>query len=322
MANWSASRVGTYEGCPLKYYYSYVRPFRSDVPVNTTLADKGSVLHETVEKYHTGMSREEIFSILEERCKHYGIINDNLQVYTENEINEKYSKEEQEKVFDETAGLERFFLFWKEFVETKESEGWIVRQEGEVKKEICDEPFIGKLDLYLESPDGNSFIVYDYKTGRSINASDYKFQQVLYAYLLGLEKGWTIEETANRVKLYIFGPLSEQKKPITDFDKMLASVKQIKYTAEEMKELIDNYIHIISEIKSIDWKEVDPTLLGRDSFSCKWCQFLGSIPNKETGFSGCKCTYDKGFRQPRNVKFNPQNWSYHLDLGCKERPHT
>ena len=56
MGNWSSSRVGTYEGCPLKYYYSYVRPFKSDVPVNTTLADKGSCVHETIEQYHTGLS--------------------------------------------------------------------------------------------------------------------------------------------------------------------------------------------------------------------------------------------------------------------------
>lgn len=322
MANWSSSRVGTYEGCPLKYYYSYVRPFRSNVPVNTVYADKGSALHETVEKYYTEMSKDELLQILEEKCKAWNIINDNPENYTEEEFNKKYTEEERPRVYNETAGIDRFLLFWKEFIQPKQENGWIVKQEGEVKKEICGEPFIGKLDLYLESPDGKEFIVYDYKTGKSINASDYKFQQVLYAYLLGLDKGWTIEETASRVRLYIFGPLAEQKKPITDNDKMLASVKQIKYTAEEMKELIDSYIHIISEIKSIDWQEVDPTLLGKESYSCRWCQFLGSIPNKETGFCGCKCTYEKGFRQPRNVSFNPQNWSYHLDLGCKEKPHT
>ena len=99
---------------------------------------------------------------------------------------------------------------------------------------------------------------------------------------------------------------------------MLASFKEIKYDAEDMKNIIDNYISVISEIKTINWEEVNTDLLGKNSFSCKWCQFLGSIPNKETGFNGCKCTYNLGFRQPRNVKFNPQNWSYHLDLGNKE----
>ena len=95
--------------------------------------------------------------------------------------------------------------------------------------------------------------------------------------------------------------------------------------AKEMEDLIKSYINIITEIKSIDWNEVEPKLLGKNSFSCKWCQYLGSIPNKETGFSGCKCTYDLGFRQPRNVKFNPQNWSYHLDIHahkCKEKSNT
>ena len=318
MGNWSSSRVSTYKDCPLKYYYSYVRPFKSDVPVNTVLADKGSCLHETVEKYHTGMSRDELLEILSEKCKKWNIIND-----TE-ENKEKYSESDRERVFDETAGIDRFLLFWDYFVAPKEKEGWIVRQEGEVKKEICGEPFIGKLDLYLKSPTGE-YIIADYKTGKSICASDYKFQQILYAYLLGLEEGWTIEETSKKVKLYIFGPLSEQKKPITPEDKMLASIKEIKYDAKEMEDLIKSYINIITEIKSIDWNEVEPKLLGKNSFSCKWCQYLGSIPNKETGFSGCKCTYDLGFRQPRNVKFNPQNWSYHLDIHahkCKEKSNT
>lgn len=317
MGNWSSSRVGTYEGCPLKYYYSYVRPFKSDVPVNTTLADKGSCVHETIEQYHTGMSRDELLKILDEKCKKWNIIND-----TE-ENKENYPKELREKVFDETAAIDRFLLFWDYYVRGKESEGWIVRQEGEVRNEICGEPFIGKLDLYLESPDGDKYIIIDWKTGKSICASDYKEQQILYAYLLSLNKGWSIEEAAERIKLYIFGPLAQQDKPITEFDKMLASFKEIKYDAEDMKNIINNnYISVISEIKTINWEEVNTDLLGKHSFSCKWCQYLGSIPNKETGFSGCKCTYDLGFRQPRNVKFNPQNWSYHLDLECKEKPHT
>ncbi len=305
--NWSSSRVGTYEGCPLKYYYSYVRPFRSDVPVNTTLADKGSAVHETVEQYHTGMSREELLKILDEKCKKWNIINDR----EENKKN--YPEEQREKVFDETSAIDRFLLFWNYFVAPKEKEGWIIRQEGEVKKEICGEPFIGKLDLYLESPDGENYIIVDYKTGKNIVASDYKEQQILYAYLLSLEKKWTIEEAANRIKLYIFGPLSEQKKPITLEDKMLASLKEIKYDANDMKEIIDNYIRVISEIKTINWKEVDLSLLGKDSYECRWCSFLGSLANSDTKFGGCKKTYDKGFRQPRNVKFIPQKWSYHLE---------
>ena len=102
MGNWSSSRVSTYKDCPLKYYYSYVRPFKSDVPVNTVLADKGSCLHETVEKYHTGMSRDELLEILSEKCQRWNIIND-----TE-ENKEKYSESERERVFDEKAGKNRF----------------------------------------------------------------------------------------------------------------------------------------------------------------------------------------------------------------------
>ena len=63
-------------------------------------------MHETVEKYHTGMSRDELLEILSEKCQRWNIIND-----TE-ENKEKYSESDRERVFDETAGIDRFLLFW------------------------------------------------------------------------------------------------------------------------------------------------------------------------------------------------------------------
>ena len=49
--NWSASRISTFNSCPLKYYYTYVKKWVSSIPADNTAANKGLAFHETVEKY-------------------------------------------------------------------------------------------------------------------------------------------------------------------------------------------------------------------------------------------------------------------------------
>lgn len=276
---WSASKAGTYKSCKLKFYYTYINKFIPSEKANTELADKGTAFHETAEHYVTGQSHEEAKNYLHERCKAL-----NVDV-------EKYN---------EDAALERFFIFWEEFVAKRENEGWKVFKEAEVRNKINGEDFIGFLDLCLESPDGD-IIITDYKSGKSGNASSYKTQQVLYAYMKGIEKGWSIEETAKRVKLYIFFPFTEQSKPITQFDKMLASVKEIKYSAQDMEDIINDLVNTVNSSNTVDWVNIDKQSLAEFNYTCNFCPFLGSVEDGE--FPGCKCSYDKGFRQKRGLKF-------------------
>lgn len=136
MAKWSASRVGCFVDCPLKYRLNYEEKWKSTAPVNTSLADKGSAFHETVEKYHTGMSHEDLWKILEENIKKYNV---------------NTTDPEKEFYFDYHPAMKKFFTFWDKLIAPKEAEGYQVSQEGWVNGEMNGEPFCGALDLCLES---------------------------------------------------------------------------------------------------------------------------------------------------------------------------
>ena len=92
---------------------------------------------------------------------------------------------------------------------------------------------------------------------------------------------------------------------INDFDNMMASVKRVNYTVQDIEDVIKHDIAVVREADSVPWETVDLYGLGTyTKFSCSYCPYLGSIEDKNTGFSGCKCTYDMGFRQSRGLKFN------------------
>ena len=277
---WSASRISTYRQCPLKYYYTYVKKWVCSKPADMTAAQKGTCFHETVEQYHTGMSHDEIFKILESKIKEYDV--DTTQ-------------------YDEHAALERFFLFWKEFVEKNEALGFKVVQEGWASGVMGGEKFCGALDLKLDR--GDKVIIFDYKSGKTPAIAKYKDQLLLYSYLIGQEKGWDLKTISENIRLYLFFPMSEQEKPVTDFDKMLASVKQVKYDENVLKDCIDSYLETISEIKAHDWEKEDLDALGCPAFPCNWCEHKGGNPNDE-GYKGCKATRDQGYTQERFVTYH------------------
>lgn len=277
---WSASRISTYRQCPLKYYYTYVKKWVCSKPADTTAADKGTCFHETVEHFHTGMAHDELYKILEEKIVEYDV--DTTQ-------------------YDEKAALERFFLFWNECVAKKELVGYQVKQESWASGEMGGEKFCGALDLFLDR--GDKCCIYDYKSGKTPSIAKYKDQLMLYAYLIGQSKGWNMEETAENIKLYLFFPLSEQTKPITEKDKMLASVKEVKYDANVLRDCINGYLETIREIQAHNWDEENLDSLGCPAFPCNWCEHKGGNPNDE-GYKGCKATRDQGFRQERFVTYH------------------
>lgn len=278
--NWSASRISTYRQCPLKYYYTYVKKWRCSKEPDTTEAKKGTCFHETVEKFHTGMEHEKLFQILEEKIKEYEV--DTTK-------------------YDEHAAVERFFLFWNEFVAKKELVGFKTLQEGWASGDLGGEKFIGALDLCLDR--GDKIYIFDYKSGKTPAISKYKDQLLLYAYLKSQEKGWSFEEAAENIKLYLFFPMSEQKTAVTDEDKMLASVKEVKYDANILRDCINEYLAVIQEIKSHNWENENLDLLGCPSFTCKWCEHQGGNPNQD-GYKGCKASRDLGNHQERFVTYH------------------
>ncbi len=278
--NWSASRISTYRQCPLKYYYTYVKKWRCSKAPDDEAARKGTVIHETVEKYYTGEPKDKVFARLEEKAKEYNI---DLEKY------------------DERSGIERFFLFWDEFVAKRELTGFKVIQEGWVSGDCGGERFVGALDLCLDR--GDKVIIFDYKSGKTPSISKYKEQLLLYAYLRGQERGWDFEQTAENVKLYLFFPMSEQKTAVTPEDKMLASVKEVKYDANNLRDCINEYLKTIREIQAHNWEEEDLDALGCPDFVCKWCEHQGGNPNSD-GYKGCKASRDLGHTQERFVTYH------------------
>lgn len=327
--NWSASRVGCFNECPLKYKYVYVEKWKSSLPVNTEKADKGLCFHESVEKYKTGTTEEQLQNLIKENAKKHSV-----NIDSPNEAN----------YYDYSKAIKKFIAFWNECVIPKEKEGWIVTQETWVKNIINNQPFVGALDLCLESiemalsddkaeeliskgeqitlikdnvyriknkslaaklaesghKDLGKIIIVDYKTASSINANSYKNQQLLYAYLKGLERNWSFEEIANNVKCFIFGPLITDLENKTIEQNMFRGLKEIKYTVDDLENIIkDYYIKTIKTIETMNWARARSNI----THACSWCPYCGSKEDKESGFKGCEKTLKAGFTCPENVKF-------------------
>lgn len=164
-------------------------------------------------------------------------------------------------------------------------------------KEVLD------LNKNLDCKNLSKIIIVDYKTAKTAAAASYKDQLVLYAYLIGMTQGWSYQQIKDNVDLFIFFPFSTQKKE-NDYDNMLSSVKRVNYTADDVEKIITGDISTIRESESIQWDKVNIDSLGQTNFTCKFCQFLGTIPDESNGFRGCKCSYDQGYRQMRGLKFN------------------
>ena len=285
---WSASKVTTFNSCKLKYLYTYINKWKSDIKVNTALADKGSAFHNTVEHYFTGEDKQEFKKRLQENIEKFHV---------------NTTDPEKEYYFDYTKPTTRFFLFWDKFVAAKEKEGYKIGQEETLNGELNGEPFIGYIDLLIEGED--DLIIYDYKTAASGSASSYKDQLILYAYLIAMRKGWKQEDISKKIKLNIFFPFYKvQKQNLSEEDDMLSCVKELKYTQEDVDKVIQMYKSSINEEKITDWENVNIEFLGNVNYydHCQYCPYLGSIPN-EDGFQGCPASCKSGYAQPRNVNF-------------------
>jgi hypothetical protein len=118
----------------------------------------------------------------------------------------------------------------------------------------------GRLDGYFETDDGE-YIILDYKTGKTAKSSTYKDQMMLYALAIGQEKGLTLEEVTQKVKIYLFFPFAPGK-----WDRVLLDVL---FTVEDLEDLEERKTCVMEEVEG-RW-EPAPTL----SFMCTFCSFRG-----------------------------------------------
>lgn len=270
---WSASRVGTMADCPLKYRLSYVEGWKR-FPADNVLANKGLSFHETVEHY-TGSNKDELREMLQENIKKYDVDISN---------------------FDVNEGLERFFIWWEKCIAPKEAEGFKIYSEKWSGGFIAGEEFCGKLDLILESPD--KVEIYDYKTGKTIDASKYVNQLVLYAYLEGQKRGWSIKQIVENISLKLYFPLATIKDTKTHTytleEKALKSEKEILLTEDLVNQVIkDYYEKTVNQINATDWSTCTEANM---NYACSWCPFCGAKKNGD--FIGCPTTVEAGLKLP------------------------
>lgn len=278
--NYSASRLKCFEGCVLNYKYKYVDGWKAEGLPKAEVTSKGLALHETFELYKTGMSAEEATKILEKNMETNPV---------------------DEEKFNVREGLSRFLIFWDKFVKPLEEQGYKIEKETWVKAQIEGEPFIGALDLLLDH--GDKVVIVDYKTASSISTGSYRSQLLLYAYMIGLNRGWDFKQISENVKLYVFFPLGKvtAKSADTPEKQALNCVRELEFNAMDVDENAQHFIVEINEIKSKDWANVQ-TSEANVAFACQWCDYAGSVPNKD-GFKGCPCSYEKGYRALRTVKY-------------------
>ena len=270
---WSYSKLSCFRGCKLKYKLSYVDKWQSNQPGNE-LALKGSAVHSVLENMGIGSTIDSTNEAMSKAIEEFGVDTDKFPLLDY---------------------VNRLYEFYKKTIRPlEETEGVSVYHEYELKEKINDEQFIGYVDLLIEGPDWAKIV--DFKTARKVAPLTYAHQLMLYAYLYGVKRGWTVEETASKVSLAVFFPLGELPKKTQDtVDNLL---KEIDYTAEGLRGIVSKDAETIDEILTMDWDSVDASY----GFSCAWCQFCGSLAN-ESGFPGCRLSYAKGKRMVRGTEF-------------------
>lgn len=314
--NYSNSRLKCFHTCKLKYYLQYIKKFDSSDTSKSAVTEKGLAFHETAENFYTGISDADAISLMDSKIKEHNIKNldtikfnengyaldDNGQVILDKDGN-PCTRDTIPDAYPMYSALRRLKYFWENFVAKKEQEGYKVKKEEEFRGEIEGKSFMGYLDLFLDK--GDEVIIGDYKTPKTINASSYKEQLMLYAYLVGKQRGWNEDEIEKRIKLYVFFPFGDHKKEgLTEVEDALACLKQVKYTAFDLRDVIQTfYINSIKEAETFDWSQVSGYSGKYNQWTCKWCQYLGALPIEAIGFPGCQASRMNGVYQKRGVTF-------------------
>jgi len=302
---YSPSRVGCFNDCQLKYFYQYLAEF---VPVGGPPVDvqaKGTDLHEVMELFDSGKTIDDLTDMIREKQK---------------------AAEYDTSKYDHMRSIPRLWQFWTKHVKVKEDAGWKVKKEGWLnmdwasfskrvtKTRMKEVQMVGAVDLMLVSQerkkDDRRYEVIDYKTGGTASISpDYARQLMIYGLLIAEKYGIPYEEIPDRVSLSLFFPMAKVKdeeavdEAVAEKE-MLRNLKELKYTREDLDEVVKKVNDTISATNSTDWEKMDPKVIASMKFSCNWCPFLGSTPDQgPDGFRGCELTSLQGKTTPEGVKF-------------------
>lgn len=136
----SESKISTYEQCPLKYLYNYVKKYEEDKKVPKHHLKFGSYIHRIFELGYEKSSKDELLEIADS-------------------IKESYSFKQKIEEGKVQACIDNFLKFNKNLEETVGTELEFLI---EVRKGI---KFNGIIDRIVKSPNGN-YLIIDYKTSK------------------------------------------------------------------------------------------------------------------------------------------------------------
>lgn len=272
---WSYSRFSTFKSCKNKYKLQYLDQFVV-IGREVDVADKGLSIHQIAEQLNSEMTFEQLMDIAKKDLETRSF--------------------DQEK-FPVIKAIPRLWEWYQEFIVPFEKSGFRLYKESWERGIIEEQNFVGALDTLLIKEETNDIRIYDFKTAKTANASTYKSQLYLYTYLIAKRLG--IEDFSNKIKLFVFFPLSDLKdEEVSDKEfakkQAMKMMKQIVFTNEDILSNIEDIRSSIIEDSKTDWANSDPRELAQMSYSCSWCGFCG---NK----TYCPLSYESGLRFPRKA---------------------
>ena len=138
--------------------------------------------------------------------------------------------------------------------------------------------------------------IIDYKTSAHPRIAGYENQLLLYAYMIKNK----LNTTFDKIKTYLFFPLANLKEEDISNEEsirtnMLKTYNELKFTENQVLDVVDNFVQIIRKSNSEKWAEFDLDKNASMGFYCSFCDFLGHPKY-------CPATYANGFKFPRKAK--------------------
>lgn len=299
MKNISVSKIKSFKNCKLAYKYNYIDHF---IPVEEQPAEvtsKGLCIHEIFDQLLKYENYKDDKSQLKYRDVNEKLV---LDIFRQNMESNKLSIEQAER-FQLKKGIKRWLSFKHDYLDKRNH---ILYAEQKYTLPIFEGTETTAILDLLEDNRNNTYNIYDYKTPRKINNSDYKYQLLIYVYLMSVVKNMTdinnpnYEEISKHFNIFIFYPLCEG-----DHETYEKSLKQIKYKSEDLKETIEDLKSICNYIDNFDFEqpaEVLQTTTVSTRGPCSWCNYFGTKPQPEINFEGCPITHFMGILQKSLIK--------------------
>ena len=254
MPIYSYSRLGSFETCPRKYWYSYIE--KPDIErVDGVEAFLGSRAHDSLEELHRRrmggqiMGKDELLAWYEQSWEKNW--HDNVRVVDKTLTAEDYRQ----------VGRNSLQLYYDRYHPFDQDQ--TLKLEARVLISLDDEDkyrLQGYIDRLTQRPDG-TYEIHDYKTSKSVPTQEQADADTQLAlYQIGVEGMWDDVKQVDLVWHYV------------RFDKEIRS----RRTPEQLDALRQSRIAVIDDIESRGKDEANfPTSPSR---LCDWCDFRELCP--------------------------------------------